>query len=123
MRIRSTIPALLVAALLPACSEDGPTAIEIPLARVEITGPCPFIDEGATCQMAARGITAEDQIVTNAVLRWSSSNSSVAQVNGDGRVFAVGIGQAVITVEASFGQGRDTSEVAVLPCTKTELCD
>jgi hypothetical protein len=120
MRSQRIFPGLLATALLlPACSGDsGPTAIEIPLARVEITGPCPFIDEGGTCQMAARGITAEDQIVTNAVLRWSSSNNSVAQVNNEGRVFGVGPGKATILVEAALGQGSDTSTVSVHPCTK-----
>jgi hypothetical protein len=118
MRIQWTKGILAVALLLPACGDSGPTAIEIPLAQVEITGPCPFIDEGATCQMAARGITAEGQIVTNAVLRWSSSNNSVAQVNGEGRVFGVGVGKATILVEAAVGQGSDTSDVSVHPCTK-----
>lgn len=119
MRIQRTATAIFAAALtLSACSEDGPTAIEIPLATVEITAGCPSMGEGDTCQMAARGITAEGQIVTNAVLRWSSNNSSIAQVNSEGRVFGVGPGQATILVEAAFGQGSDTSEVAVFPCTK-----
>ena len=118
MKIRSTIPALLAAALLPACSEDGPTAIEIPLARVEITAPCPTVDIGSSCPMTARGITADDQIVTNAVLRWSSNSPSIVSVNPDGRVFGIAPGQARITVEAAFGQGSDTSEVTVFPCTK-----
>ena len=108
------VPGILIAALLlPACGDSGPTAIEIPLARVEITGPCPFIDEGATCQMAAIGISAEDQIVTNAVLRWSSSNNSVAQVNNEGRVFAVGAGKTTILVEAALGTGSATTNVTV----------
>ncbi|HEY7473320.1 MAG TPA: Ig-like domain-containing protein [Gemmatimonadota bacterium] len=120
MKLQRTAPALLAAALLlPACSGgEGPTAIEIPLARVEITQPCGNIGEGDVCQMAARGITADNQIVTNAVLRWSSNASSIAQVNDDGRVFGVGPGRATITVEAAFGQGEDSAEIIVFPCTK-----
>ncbi len=116
MRIQRTAPLILAAALLlPACSGDsGPTVIEIPLAAVEITSGCSSMAEGTTCQMAARGITAEGQIVTNAVLRWSSSASSVAQVDSDGQVFAIAPGQATITVEAAFGEGSDSSEVFVL---------
>jgi hypothetical protein len=119
MKLLRTAPALLAIALfLPACSEDGPTAIEIPLARVEITQGCGNIGEGDTCQMVARGITAENQVVTNAVLRWSSNASSVAQVNSEGRVFGVGPGRATITVEAAFGIGEDSTEIIVFPCTK-----
>ena len=119
MKIRSKIPALLAAALLPACSSDeGPTAIEIPLARVEITAPCPTVDIGSSCPMTARGITADNQILTNAVLRWSSNSPSIVSVNPDGRVFGIAPGQATILVEAAFGQGSDTSEVTVFPCTK-----
>lgn len=117
--LRTALALLAIALFLPACSsEDGPTAIEIPLARVEITSPCPTMGEGDTCQMAARGITAENQVVTNAVLRWSSNASSVAQVSTEGRVFGVGPGRATITVEAAFGTGEATSEVVVFPCTK-----
>ena len=115
MKILSTIPALLAAALLPACSEDGPTAIEIPLARVEIVTPCPDIPEDGDCTIAARGITAENELVTNAVLRWSSSNGSVASVNSEGRVHGEGPGQATITVEAAVGTGSATTQVAVRP--------
>ncbi len=119
MNIRSTTYAVAAAALiLPACSESGPTAIEIPLARVEIVAPCPTVDIGSSCPMTARGITADNQIVTNAVLRWSSNSPSIVSVNPDGRVFGIAPGQATITVEASFGQGSDTSEVTVFPCTK-----
>ena len=119
MRIQRTAPLILAAALLfPACSGDGPTAIEIPLASVEIVSTCPFVDEGATCLMAARGITSEGQLVTNAVLRWSSSAPSIVGVNGEGRVFGISPGQATILVEAALGHGSDTAEVAVFPCTK-----
>ena len=114
MRTQRTIPAILAAALLlPACSGDGPTAIEIPLARVEIVTPCPDIPEGSTCQIAARGITADNELVTNAVLRWSSGNNSVAQVNNEGRVFAVGAGKTTILVEAALGTGSATTNVTV----------
>jgi hypothetical protein len=116
--MRITIPAVVATALaLPACSgESGPTRIEIPLASVELEeGGCATLAEGTTCQMSARGITAEGQIVTNAILRWSTSNGSVVQVNDEGRVFAGNTGVAVVTVEAAFGQGEDSAQVAVVP--------
>ena len=117
MKLQRMVPGLLAAAVL-ACSDDGPTAIEIPLAQVEITAPCPTVDIGSTCQMTARGITAENEIVTNAVLRWSSNANSIVQVNSEGRVFGIAPGKATIRVEAALGQGSDTAEVLVFPCTK-----
>jgi hypothetical protein len=120
MRLQRTVPAILAATLfLPACrGESGPTAIEIPLAQVEITAGCGTMGEGDTCQMRARGITAEGQIVTNAVLRWSSNASSVAQVDSEGRVFGIAPGKATITVKAALGEGEDSSEVFVFGATK-----
>jgi hypothetical protein len=117
MRTQRTIPGFLAVALvLQACSgDDGPTAIEIPLARVEIVTPCPEVPLDSTCQIAARGITADNELVTNAVLRWSSSNNSVAQVNDEGRVFAVGTGKATILIEAALGTGSATTQVVVRP--------
>lgn len=115
MKTRSTIPVMLAAALLPACSDGGPTAIEIPLARVEIVTPCPEVPEDGNCQIAARGITADNELVTNAVLRWSSSNASVASVNNEGRVHGEGTGTATITVEAAVGAGSATTRVVVRP--------
>lgn len=119
MSVLRTFPAILTAGVvLAACSGDGPTAIEIPLASVEILQGCGAIGEGDSCQILARGMTAEGQIVTNAVLRWSSNASSVAQVNNEGRVFGVGPGKATITVEAAIGQGQDSVEVFVFGATK-----
>ncbi|HET6361183.1 MAG TPA: hypothetical protein VFH11_03915 [Gemmatimonadota bacterium] len=118
MRMRIALPAVMATALaLPACSgESGPTRIEIPLASVELEeGGCSTLAEGTTCQMQARGITAEGQIVTNAILRWSTSAGNVAQVNDEGLVFAVGTGVAIVTVEAAFGQGEDSVQIAVVP--------
>jgi uncharacterized protein YjdB len=114
MRIQWT-PGFLAAALaVAACQGDeGPTAIEIPLASVEILQGCSSVIEGTTCQMVARGMTAEGQVVTNAILHWSSSANSVAQVNSEGRVFGIASGRATITVEAALGQGEDSAEVFV----------
>jgi len=120
MNLLRTAPAILAAGVaLAACSGDsGPTAIEIPLAKVEITKGCGSIGEGSTCVMEAIGFTAEGQLVTNAVLRWSSNASSIAQVNDEGRVFGIAPGKATITVEAAIGQGEDQIDVFVFGVTK-----
>lgn len=114
MSLLRTVPVLLaVGVTLAACSGDGPTAIEIPLAAVEITGRCPDVTVGHSCPMTARGITEDGQVVTNAVLRWSSSAPEIASVNPDGRVFGISAGKATILVEAALGEGSASSEIFV----------
>ena len=114
MSLLRTLPAILAAGVaLAACSGEGPTAIEIPLAEVEITGRCPDVTVGHSCPMSARGITEDGQVVTNAVLRWSSSSPDIASVNPDGRVFGISPGKATILVEAALGQGAASTEIFV----------
>ena len=52
---RSALAIAILAVASLACSEDGPTAIEIPLAEVEIITPCPT---GQRATMRATGATA-----------------------------------------------------------------
>lgn len=116
MKLYRNLPTILAIVLVIfACrGESGPTAIEIELASVEILQGCSSVIEGSTCQMVARGLTAEGQVVTNAVLHWSSNANSIAQVNSEGLVFGITSGRATITVEAALGQGEDSSEVFVV---------
>ncbi|HUF89145.1 MAG TPA: Ig-like domain-containing protein [Gemmatimonadota bacterium] len=119
MSLLRTVPAIFAAGMtLAACSDDGPTTIEIPLAQVEITAGCSAIGEGESCPMQARGITADGEILTNAILRWSSSATEIVQVNAEGRVFGISPGKATIIVEAALGEGSDSAEVFVFPRTK-----
>ena len=57
--------------------------------------------------------TVSPKNATNTVVSWSSSNSSVASVDGNGIVTANGVGSAVITVETADGGFTATCNVTV----------
>lgn len=121
MRRSSTVS--IVGLLLGvACSgSDGPTAIEIPIAEVRIlSGVCAIL-EGGSCIMVAEAKTSDGVVVSNPVLRWSSSNSGVASVEGDGNsavVRGIAIGSANVIVSNTTGNVTDSQGVSVLPCSK-----
>jgi hypothetical protein len=124
MRFPRTASALGLAmglAVLSCSSSDGPTSIEIPIASIQIrSGGC-FVAEGASCNVLAEARTAEGTLVSNPVLRWSSSNTTVASVQGEGSqatVSARAIGEATVTVTDTTGDVSDDMPVRVLRCSK-----
>jgi hypothetical protein len=105
-----------------ACSDgDGPTSIEIPIATIQIrSGGC-FVEAGASCPVLAEARTADGVLVSNPILRWSSSNTSVASVEGESStatIRAVAIGNATVTVTDTSGDIADDMRVTVLACSK-----
>jgi len=92
----------LAALALGSCSGGGgPTAIEIPVARIQITQPCSAVIEGETCRIGVRAFTADDREIGNPVLRYLSSNESAARVSDSGVVTGVSVGQATILISNS----------------------
>jgi len=93
---------LLAAFALAGCSGGGgPTAIEIPIARIQVTQPCTAVIEGETCRIGVRAFTADDQQIGNPVLRYLSTNESVAPVSDAGVVSGRSVGQATIVISNS----------------------
>ncbi|HET9581803.1 MAG TPA: Ig-like domain-containing protein [Gemmatimonadota bacterium] len=124
MRVLRTVSGLGMALALSvlACSNsDSPTAIEIPIATIEIrSGGC-FVEEGASCPVFAEAKTPDGVIVSNPILRWTSSNTTVATVDGESTnatIHARTIGNATITVSDTTGDVTDDIPVRVLRCTK-----
>lgn len=110
---------LLTLALIAACGGGGgPTAIEIPIAELDIVQGCSSIVEGQRCQIVVRALTAEGQQVSNPVLRWSSSNDGVASVSNRGLVQAGGAGIVTIRVSNTTDTAKDQTTIYVLPCTR-----
>jgi hypothetical protein len=124
MRIPRTAYALgfALGLTMPSCSDsEGPTSIEIPIATIDIrSGGC-FVEEGATCPVHAEARTAEGVVISNPVLRWSSSNTTVASVTGESStatIHAQSIGDATVTVSDTTGDVTDDIQVTVLRCSK-----
>lgn len=107
---------LLVAALalsMSACSGGGgPTAIELQIDSLAFTSTCPVVSLGRQCQLGVAAFTAERQRIGNPVLRWSSFDFQVAEVDEDGVVTGKGPGSA--TIEVSNTTGTTTARTDVL---------
>ena len=115
--VRSTILALLLIVPVAGCDESGPTAIEIPIASLEITSGCAVMIEGSECTVGVIAMTEQGQSIINPVLRWSSNGSAVAIRNARGLIAAVAPGQATVRVENSTGTVSDDTRVTVIPNT------
>jgi hypothetical protein len=124
MRFPNIVSALGLAlglAVLSCSSSDGPTSIEIPIASIQIrSGGC-FVEEGASCNVLAEARTLEGVLVSNPILRWTSSNTTVASVVGESSTATIranAIGDATVTVTDTTGDVADDMRVSVLPCSK-----
>ncbi|MFN2384517.1 MAG: Ig domain-containing protein [Gemmatimonadota bacterium] len=115
--MRAMLP-LVPLALLAACSGSGPTAIEIPIAELEIVQGCGVIIAGERCQVQIRALTAEGQQIANPVLRWSSSNDAVASVSNRGLITAGGAGSVTIRVSNTTDTAKDETRIHVIPRTR-----
>jgi hypothetical protein len=116
-KITGKLPVLGLLALAAGCnSGGGPTAIEIPIDRLEIVAACGAIAETETCTFRAEAFSGTQQ-VANPVLRWSSSNSTVATVEEQGTSAVVRgrqSGQVSITVSNTTGTVSDSKTMHVI---------
>ncbi len=72
-----------------------------------------LLNTGNTLQLIAEVFP---EIAENKTLQWSSSNEQVATVDSNGRVAAIGVGQATITVKSQ--DGSDVSASCVITVTR-----
>jgi hypothetical protein len=100
-RNRSGISLSLTAALLAvaACSEVNVTAVDI--AELEIEPVSLELVIGDTAQLVANARDANGNTLRGRTVTWSTSNPTVAAVMQDGRVIAVGSGEATITAASN----------------------
>ena len=71
------------------------------LASVEVTAPEEWAPVGDTVTFTARVLDAQGMEIVGAGVSWSTSNASVATVNGSGVVTAVSEGTAMVTATAT----------------------
>lgn len=117
-----SFPALAVTTvIMMACSNsDGPTSIELEIDELRIVSGACAMPEGGTCQVEAQALS-NGVPVSNPVLRWSSSNNTIASVDGNGRsalVRGLAVGSARVTVSDTTERVSDDVSVSVLPCSK-----
>ena len=104
-----------VFALLGCSDGTGPTAIEIPIDRIDITTPCSSVVEGFTCRIGVEAFAADGRQIANPVLRYLTTNSNVADVTTDGTVRGIAPGDATIYVTNSTASVQDEFRVFVFP--------
>src|SRR5437773_1701358 len=85
-----------------------------PVAAITVTPPHDTLLEGATVQLAAQLWSAAGHRVFRQPVAWSSDNPSVATVSDSGKVAAIAVGSATITVTAD---GKSASAAIIVPLT------
>src|SRR5207247_1562060 len=85
-----------------------------PVATVTVTPPHDTLLEGGTVQLAAQLWSAAGHRVFRQPVTWSSDNLSVATVSDSGKVTAIAVGSATITVTAD---GKSASAAIIVPLT------
>ena len=89
------------------------TVVHVPVASVTVTPASTSVSVGQTVQLTATPKDANGSPLTGRVVTWSSSNTSVAGVNGSGLVSGVAAGSATITATSEGQSG--TSAITVTP--------
>ncbi|TVR62046.1 MAG: hypothetical protein EA422_11850 [Gemmatimonadales bacterium] len=106
--------ALLVVALIPACSDGGPTSLQ-PVAELEVEGPETML-EGETVQAEAVALDEEGLPIEDALIEWSTSDPEVVDVSPGGFLTAEGVGTATITAAVDDVSAFFEVEVQENPC-------
>ena len=96
---------------------SGSAAISVAQAPARVTNePAEVVRAvGDSVRLMARVSDASGHPITDAIVSWSSSNTSVASVDSSGMVTAVAVGSATVT--ASSGPARGEVPVLVIPIT------
>src|SRR6266702_1817005 len=93
------------------------TVTNVPVNSVTVTPASASIQQGQTVQLTATPRDANGNPLTGRVVSWSSSNTSVATVNGSGVVSGVVAGSATITATSEGQSG--TAAITVTPPSST----
>lgn len=110
-RFPSLFAAMAMVAVVAAC--DSSTGTDNDVAAVAVNPPTPILNIGQTQQLVATATTSGGRIV-NASPTWTTSAASVATVDGNGLVTAVGGGTATITATAG-GESADATITVWFP--------
>ena len=116
MDVRLTMRPLLIATcltILASCKGDS-AAPPPPVATVRITPESAVLTIGGSQQLSATTLDAKGKVLSNRIVTWSSTNSSVATVSTSGLVTAVAVG-GPITIVATSELQDGAAAVTVVP--------
>ena len=89
------------------------TVAQKPIALVRIAPPAASVITGQTFQLHGEALDGDGNVLPNRPLEWSSTQPTIATVNGAGLVTGVAVGQTTIS---AIGEGRvGTSLITVTP--------
>src|SRR2546427_497958 len=91
------------------------TVTNVPVATVTVAPTSANLQTGQTAQLTATARDAGGNVLSGRVITWSSSNGSVASVNGSGLVTGAGAGSATITATSEGQSGTSSVTVTFVP--------
>jgi hypothetical protein len=112
-RLARCVGALAGVAALGGCAE-GPAESEV-VRAVRLDPDTAYVMVNTTAQLRATARSASGKVLANAVLRWSSSDTTVATVSGTGLVLARSYGDASITATAEGATASSVVRVTGTP--------
>lgn len=97
------------------------TVTTVPVATVEVSPSSASILVGTTTALSAVTKDAQGNVLSGRPIAWSSSNASVATVNGSGVVTGVGAGSATITATSEGRSATAAITVSPAPVSSVEV--
>jgi alpha-tubulin suppressor-like RCC1 family protein len=91
------------------------------LTSINVTFGSPTVVIGTTVQATATGQDQDGGALTLASVNWTSNNSGIAAISGDGTVTAVSVGTAQITATSGGIQGTASITVSPVPVATVEV--
>ena len=104
----STISTIPVVSISCSCGSENPEIIRVTSVSLNKTSITLAVDDNETLTA-----TVLPENATNKTVTWGSSDTSVAAVDANGKITAVGLGNATITVTTNDGNKTATCEVNV----------
>jgi len=91
------------------------TVTTVPVASVTVTPASANLQTGQTVQLTATARDASGNPLSGRVMTWTSTNTSIATVNGSGLVSGAGAGSATITATTEGQSGTSSVTVTFVP--------
>src|SRR3954470_1623219 len=108
-------PTTITASAGGVTSNVNVTVAPIPVAAVMVTPATANVIAGKTTQLSVQTSDANHNLLTGRAVTWSSSDGTVATVDGDGLASAHGVGAATITATSEGKSGSAVITVMPVP--------